>query len=147
MKAYLLLSDGTLYEGSSIGAEGEIVAELCFTDVMCGFVEEACDKKVSGKALVYTYPVVAGYGVSKELFDNAKPAAKAVVVREACEKPSNYLCVADFNQYLKNYGVIGIESVDTRSIIHKIRGSKKALKALITTTPVKDINEALKKFN
>ena len=119
-KAYLVLSDGTVYEGVRIGAPGDAVGELVFTTGMVGYVETLTDPSYAGQIIMQTFPLIGNYGVCEEDFEG-QPCAKGYVVRELCETPSNFRSEYSLDAFLKKNGIPGIAGIDTRSITRRIR--------------------------
>lgn len=129
MKAVLLLEDGTIIEGKGFGAEKKVSGEVVFTTGMTGYVESLTDPSYAGQILIFTYPLIGNYGVTKEDYESDGIKTEGVVVREACSKPSNWRSEKDLNCFLKEFDTPGICGVDTRSLTKKIRvhGTMKAI--------------------
>ncbi len=130
--AALALEDGTFVEGYAFGnedcwAEGELV----FNTAMTGYVEALTDPSYAGQILMMTYPLIGNYGVCREDFESDGVKVEGFVVRELCRKPSNYRSELSVDELLKEFGVPGIEGVDTRMLTRKIRvyGAMKAVLA------------------
>ncbi|MCD8323167.1 MAG: carbamoyl phosphate synthase small subunit [Oscillospiraceae bacterium] len=119
-KAYLVLADGTVFEGRAFGAEIESVGELVFTTGMGGYLETLTDESYAGQIVMQTYPLIGNYGVIPEDFEG-HCAVKGYVVRQWCDGPSNFRCQGDLDAYLKEQGVPGLWGVDTRHITRLIR--------------------------
>ena len=119
-KAYLVLSDGTVYEGTGFGAAASNVGELVFTTGMVGYLETLTDPSYAGQIILQTFPLIGNYGVIESDFEG-ECFAKGYVVREWCDAPSNFRCQYDLDKFLKDRGVPGICGVDTRAITRKIR--------------------------
>ena len=118
---YLVLEDGTVLEGKSFGAEGEVTGEVVFTTGMVGYLETLTDPSYYGQIVVQTFPLIGNYGVIPEDFESEKPALSAYIVREWCEEPSNFRCQGTLDEYLKKAGVIGLYGIDTRALTRIIR--------------------------
>ncbi len=119
-KAYLVLSDGTVFEGKAFGAEGDALGEVVFTTGVVGYLETLTDPCYAGQIVVQTYPLIGNYGVIPG--DIAGPAAvKGYVVRELCEDPSNFRSEGDLNTWLKDQGICGICGIDTRQLTRILR--------------------------
>ena len=119
-KAYLVLSDGAVFEGAAFGAPAESVGELVFTTGMCGYIETLTDPSYAGQIVMQTFPLIGNYGVIEEDFEG-KCAVKGYVVREYCAHPSNFRCDYDLDAFLRARGVPGICGVDTRALTRLIR--------------------------
>ncbi len=121
-KAYLVLSNGQVFEGEAIGAEGETIGEIVFTTGVVGYLETLTDPSYAGQIVVQTFPMIGNYGVIEDDFEG-NCAVKGYVVREICDYPSNFRCQYDLDTFLKNHNVPGICGVDTREITRIIRES------------------------
>ena len=121
-KAYLVLSNGQIFEGEAIGAEGETIGEIVFTTGVVGYLETLTDPSYAGQIAVQTFPMIGNYGVIEDDFEG-NCAVKGYVVREICDYPSNFRCQYDLDTFLKNHNVPGICGVDTREITRIIRES------------------------
>ena len=120
-KAYIVLSDGQVFEGSRFGAQGDTVGELVFTTGMVGYTETLTDPSYCGLIVIQTFPLIGNYGVMSADMESGGVAAKAYVVREWCENPSNFRAEMNIDAFLKSQGVIGICGVDTRQLTRIIR--------------------------
>lgn len=119
-KRYLVLSDGTVYEGEAFGADCDSVGELVFTTGMTGYTETLTDPSYLGQIVMQTFPLIGNYGIMTDDFEG-KCRVKGYVVREMCETPSNFRCEITLDAFLKQNGVPGICGLDTRSITKKLR--------------------------
>lgn len=119
-KAYLVLSNGMVFQGQAIGAPGESVGELVFTTGMVGYMETLTDPSYAGQIIMQTFPLIGNYGVIPEDFEG-DCFAKGYVIRELCEQPSNFRSQYELDRFLKERGVCGICGVDTRQITRIIR--------------------------
>ena len=121
-KAYLILSDGSVYEGEAFGANVASVGELVFNTGVVGYIETLTDPSYYGQIVMQTFPMIGNYGVIEEDFEG-ECAVKGYVVREWCPRPSNFRSQCDLDAFLKAKGVPGICGVDTRAITQRIRES------------------------
>ena len=119
-KAYLVLSDGSVYEGKAFGADAGQIGELVFTTGVVGYIETLTDPCYAGQIVMQTFPLIGNYGIIEEDFAG-KCALRGYVVREWCDAPSNFRCEYDIDAYLKKNGIPGICGVDTRAITRKLR--------------------------
>ncbi|MGN0450620.1 MAG: carbamoyl phosphate synthase small subunit [Acutalibacteraceae bacterium] len=119
-KAYLVLEDGTVFEGYSFGAEKDTVGELVFTTGMCGYIETLTDESYFGQIVLQTFPMIGNYGIIPEDFEG-ECSVKGYVVREKCDNPSNFRCKGTLDGFLKEKGIPAIYGVDTRAITKIIR--------------------------
>lgn len=121
MKAYLLLEDGSVFEGKSMGCEGIAFGEVAFDTVMGSFQEVVTDKTNYGMLLAMTYPLVGNYGYNDNDSLSDGGYIGGLIVRECCEMPSNFMCKGTYGDFLKEKGVVGIQGIDTRQLTRKIR--------------------------
>lgn len=121
-KAYLVLSNGTVFEGFSFGADAECTGEVVFTTGMGGYIETLTDPSYYGQIILQTFPMIGNYGIIEADFEG-EVAAKGYIVREYCECPSNFRCDTDLDSFLKKKGIPGLYGVDTREITRMIRES------------------------
>lgn len=142
-KALLVIEDGSVFEGKGFGAEGEVFGEVVFNTSMTGYQEILTDPSYNGQIVTMTYPEIGNYGVNEEDVESRQPFLKGFVVKEYWRTPSNWRSQGDLESYLDNYGIVGIEGIDTRSLTKLIR-SKGAQKAVISTQDL-DPDSLLKK--
>ncbi len=119
-KAYLVLNNGRVFEGTRIGAEGDGLGELVFTTGMTGYLETLTDPSYAGQIIMQTFPLIGNYGVIPADFEGPC-LAKGYVVRELCETPSNFRSEYALDRFLKEHGIPGICGVDTRALTRIIR--------------------------
>ncbi len=119
-KAYLVLEDGTVFEGYAFGSDGTAVGELVFTTGMCGYIETLTDESYWGQIVLQTFPLIGNYGIIPEDFEG-ECCIKGYVVREQCNHPSNFRCKGTLNDFLREKGIPAIYGVDTRAITKIIR--------------------------
>ena len=132
MNAYLLLSNGMVLQGESIGCTGTTVGEVVFATGMVGFQETLTDPSYYGQIITQTYPLIGNYGMNSQDYESPKIWAKGYIVREACKTPSNFRCEKTLDAFLKENNTIGIEGVDTRRLTRIIR-EKGVMNGAITT--------------
>ena len=89
-KAYLILADGTVFEGNSIGVQGKTIGEVVFTTGMTGYLETLTDPSYFGQIVTQTFPLIGNYGVIPEDFESARSWVRGYIVRELCDGPSNF---------------------------------------------------------
>ncbi|ABR49507.1 carbamoyl-phosphate synthase, small subunit [Alkaliphilus metalliredigens QYMF] len=131
MKAYLLLEDGTIFEGSAFGSHEEKIGEVVFNTSMTGYQEIFTDYSYAGQTLVMTYPMIGNYGINKEDVESAKPMIRGLVVREFCKGPSNWKSEMTIEDYLIKNNIMGIEGIDTRMLVKHLRDHG-TMKGIIT---------------
>ncbi|MBQ7158975.1 MAG: carbamoyl phosphate synthase small subunit [Treponema sp.] len=120
-KAYLILADGTVFEGNSIGASGRVIGETVFTTGMTGYLETLTDPSYFGQIVTQTFPLIGNYGVISEDYESKKSWVRGYIVRELCEKPSNFRCEGELDAFLKAQNIIGICGIDTRKLTKILR--------------------------
>ena len=143
-KAYLILENGKVFEGTSIGKEGTALGEAVFNTGMVGYLETLTDKNNFGQIVVQTFPMIGNYGVITEDFEGEKATVAGYVVREMCDAPSNFRCEGTLDEYLKNSGVVGICGIDTRALTRVLR-EEGSMNAMICSD-VSDIDSLIKQI-
>jgi len=133
-KAYLVLNNGRVFEGTRIGAEGDGLGELVFTTGMTGYLETLTDPSYAGQIILQTFPLIGNYGLIPEDFEGACHA-KGYVVRELCDAPSNFRSRGTLDTFLKEQGIPGICGVDTRALTRLIREQGVMNACLCRTVP------------
>ena len=119
-KRYLVLSDGTVFEGYAFGADKTAIGELIFNTNVVGYIETLTDPTYYGQIVLQTFPMIGNYGIIESDFIG-ETKLSGYVVREWCEAPSNFRCEYDLDTFLKNNGIPGIYGVDTRELTNIIR--------------------------
>ena len=120
-QAYLVLADGSVYEGFSFGGDADTFGEVVFNTSMIGYQEMLTDPSYAGQILVPTYPLIGNYGINEQDNETDRIQVRGFVVREECLEPSHYLNKKTIHQYLLDGGISGIYGLDTRSITRKLR--------------------------
>ncbi|MGM9637106.1 MAG: carbamoyl phosphate synthase small subunit [Eubacteriales bacterium] len=138
-KAYLVLSNGKVFEGIRFGADGQTVGELVFTTGMAGYIETLTDPSYYGQIVLQTFPLIGNYGIIESDFEG-ECCVKGYVVREWCDTPSNFRCQYDLDSYLKTKGIVGLYGIDTREVTRIIRESG-VMNAIICDEIPKDLSE------
>ncbi|HJC25535.1 MAG TPA: carbamoyl phosphate synthase small subunit [Candidatus Eisenbergiella merdavium] len=142
MKAYLILEDGTVFEGISIGADKEVISEIVFNTSMAGYLEVLTDPSYAGQAVCMTYPLIGNYGVCRQDCESKRPWPDGFIVRELSRMPSNFRSDVSIQQYLREYEVPGIAGIDTRALT-KILREKGTMNGMITTDEKYDLAKIL----
>ncbi len=132
MKAFLILEDGTVFEGTHIGADKEIISEIVFNTSMAGYLEVLTDPSYAGQAVCMTYPLIGNYGICKDDMESLKPWPDGFIVHELSRIPSNFRCDMTIQQFLEENQVPGIAGIDTRALT-KILREKGTMNGMITT--------------
>ena len=135
--AKLALEDGAVFAGTSIGAAGEVNGEVCFNTSMTGYQEILTDPSYRGQIVTMTYPQIGNYGVNAEDVESWRPQLAGFVVREHSRTQSNFRSEQSLGQYLKQWGVVAIESIDTRALVRRLR-SGGAMKGILSTVDLDD---------
>jgi len=138
----LVLDDGTVTRGRAFGAEGRVFGELVFNTGMTGYQEALTDPSYKGQLLMMTYPLIGNYGISEAAFESAKIQAEGFVVREHCAHPSHRDSRRTVHEFLRDFGIVGISGVDTRSLTLKTR-ERGTMRAAIV--PCDEADRALEK--
>lgn len=133
-KVYICLENGRIFEGKRFGAGGNVTGELVFTTGMCGYIETLTDPSYYGQIVMQTFPLIGNYGYIPEDAESGKSYVSAYIVREKCDKPSNFRCEKTLDEYLKENGIPGVYGVDTREITKIIRESG-VMNAMICSDP------------
>ncbi len=141
-KAYLLLADGTVFEGRSFGAEGTVIGEVVFTTGVTGFQETLTDPSYYGQIVTQTFPLIGNYGVNDEDNESDKSYVSGYIVREWCNTPSNFRCTGNIDEFLKKQNIIGLHSIDTRCLTRIIREAG-VMNGIITTENVNEKKDEL----
>ena len=144
-EVYICLENGQTFKGYSFGATKEVIGELVFTTGMCGYIETLTDPSYYGQIVMQTFPLIGNYGIINEDKESNKPYVSAYIVREKCDKPSNFRCDEDLDTFLKENDIPGVYGVDTREITKIIRESG-VINAFITTNPKNADYEKIKKY-
>lgn len=144
-EVYICLENGQTFKGYSFGATKEVIGELVFTTGMCGYIETLTDPSYYGQIVMQTFPLIGNYGIINEDKESNKPYVSAYIVREKCDKPSNFRCDEDLDTFLKENDIPGVYGVDTREITKIIRESG-VMNAFITTNPKNADYEKIKEY-
>lgn len=145
MKAFLILEDGTVFTGKSIGSAREVISEVVFNTSMTGYLEVLTDPSYAGQAVVMTYPLIGNYGICYEDMESGRPWPDAYIVRELSRIPSNFRSEETIQNFLLKYDIPGISGVDTRALT-KILREKGTMNGMVTTNENYDLEEILPKL-
>jgi carbamoyl-phosphate synthase small subunit len=119
--AYVLLEDGTRFDGEGCGALGEAVGEVVFTTGMSGYQESMSDPSFAGQLITFTYPHIGNYGASASAMESGRVWARAALMRDAREGADSHEAERGWLEWLREQGVPGITGVDTRALVRHIR--------------------------
>lgn len=145
MKAFLILEDGTVFEGVHIGAVREIISEIVFNTSMAGYLEVLTDPSYAGQAVCMTYPLIGNYGICREDMESIHPWPDGFIVRELSRIPSNFRSDLSIQQFMEENNVPGIAGIDTRALTKLLR-EKGTMNGMITTDRAFRLEEILPKL-
>lgn len=131
-KAYLVLENGTIFEGKPFGEERTVIGELVFTTAMSGYIETLTDKSYYGQLITSTFPLIGNYGTMKEDFESPSVSAFGYIVRHWCQEPSNFRSEGTLDAFLKEQHIPAICEIDTRELTGILR-TQGSMNAMITT--------------
>jgi len=153
MRSLLVLQDGTVFEGRSIGAPGTTLGEVVFSTSMTGYQEMLTDPSYAGQLLTLTYPLIGNYGVTEDDLESRGVQVSGFVIKQLCEVPSNWRSGGDLQGFLARNGVVGIQGIDTRALTRRLRvegvmmgivtselGAQEALAALLAAPGYEAVN-------
>jgi carbamoyl-phosphate synthase small subunit len=135
--AKLALEDGTVFTGTSFGAQGEVDGEVCFNTSMTGYQEILTDPSYRGQIVTMTYTEIGNYGVNHEDVESARPYLAGFVVRQRSRRASNFRADGELDEYLRQAGVVAMEGIDTRALVRRIRVHG-AMKGVLSTVDLDD---------
>ncbi len=145
MKAFLILEDGHVFEGKSIGSTKEIISEIVFNTSMTGYLEVLTDPSYAGQSVCMTYPLIGNYGICKDDMEANRPWQSGFIVRELAKRPSNFRSEESVGTFLVENDITGIEGIDTRALT-KILRDKGTMKGMITTDENFDKDACIKRI-
>jgi carbamoyl-phosphate synthase small subunit len=132
MKAIIALEDGTIFQGKSFTGPGEAIGEIVFNTSMSGYQEVLTDPSYTGQIVTMTYPLIGNYGITSEDMESAAIHPMAFLVKEYNRVPSNFRSQKSLADFLKEYGILGVEGFDTRALVKHIRTAG-AMKGIVST--------------
>ena len=132
MKAFLILENGTVFTGQSVGSTSEVISEIVFNTSMTGYLEVLTDPSYAGQAVVMTYPLIGNYGINKDDMESRKAWPDGFIVREIARRPSNFRCEMSLRDFLVEQEITGITGIDTRALTRILRESG-TMNGMITT--------------
>jgi carbamoyl-phosphate synthase small subunit len=143
VQAILALEDGAIFTGEAFGATGEQWGEVVFNTSMTGYQEVLTDPSYCGQIVVMTYPLIGNYGINKEDFEAKRSFVRGFIVREICDRPSNWRVSCTVSDFLAKENIIGLAGVDTRALTRHLR-SHGTMRGIICTGEA-DIKELVNK--
>src|SRR5262245_64630008 len=135
--AKLALEDGKVFAGQAFGADGEIDGEVVFNTSMTGYQEVLTDPSYCGQIVTMTYPQIGNYGINPVDAESRKIFLRGFIVRELCRRPSNFRSTQSLSDYLAEAGIIGLEGIDTRTLVKHLR-TQGAMKGVLSTVDLDD---------
>lgn len=120
-RGYLVLEDGTVYEGTLFGSDKVADGEVVFETGMDGYQESLTDPSYKGEILVMTYPLIGNYGIRDDFCQSGEVHVRGLVVREYCAEPSPMYGGRTLDDFLKQHGIPAISGIDTRDLVIRIR--------------------------
>ena len=121
MKAFLILEDGNVFTGTSIGSTREVISEIVFNTSMTGYLEVLTDPSYAGQAVVMTYPLIGNYGICHADMESGRPWPDGFIVRELSRIPSNFRSEDTIQNFLEVNDIPGISGIDTRALTKILR--------------------------
>ena len=145
-KARLVLENGMIFEGESIGANGTSYGEIVFNTSMAGYQEVLTDPSYAGQTIVMTYPEIGNYGINKEDNESGRIYAKGFIVKNLCEHESHYKSALSLGEFLKQNNIIAVKSLDTRYLTQIIRNYGAMNCALTTEEITPEMKQKIKEY-
>ena len=145
MKATLILANGSVFSGTSIGGTSDRICEMVFNTSMTGYQEILTDPSYAGQGVVMSYPLIGNYGVNHEDNESRRPWVEALVVRHLSPQGSNFRCEDTLDSYLKQYDITGIQGVDTRALT-KILRSQGSMNGMLTCAEHFNVAEVMERL-
>ena len=139
--AALVLADGTIFRGRSIGAAGETLGEVVFNTAMTGYQEILTDPSYAGQIVTLTYPHIGNTGVNDEDVESLRVHAAGLVIRDLPLRASNFRAQKDLATYLKQQGVVGIADIDTRKLTRRLREGGAQAGCIVTADASRALDE------
>ena len=133
LPAILVLEDGRVFRGRSLGAAGETFGELVFSTGMSGYQETLTDPSYRGQVVLATAPHIGNTGWNDEDDESGRIWVAGYIVRDPSPRPSNWRSRRSLDAELDAQGVVGISDIDTRALTRHIR-DRGAMRVGISTT-------------
>ncbi|MDR7074499.1 carbamoyl-phosphate synthase small subunit [Fictibacillus barbaricus] len=121
MKRYLILEDGTVFEGLAFGSDKESNGEVVFTTSITGYQEVLTDPSYCDQIIVFTYPLIGNYGINRSDYESIRPATSGIIVNEQADFPSHHEGMQSLSSWLTAKDIPGLYGIDTRKLTRKIR--------------------------
>jgi carbamoyl-phosphate synthase small subunit len=120
-RGYVLLEDGTRFDGELVAADGPITGEVVFNTAMTGYQEAVTDPSYAGQIITFTYPLIGNYGVSTAAMESDRVQARGVIMRDAKNDEGSSDAEGGWLDWLRDRGISAISGVDTRALVRHIR--------------------------
>ena len=146
-KAYLVLENGKMFEGSFFGAQGDVTGEIVFTTGMTGYLETLTDPSYYGQIVLQTFPLIGNYGIIPSDFESDIIGPIAYITKNPCQDPSNFRSEGCLDTFLLERGIIGICDIDTRAVTKMIRESGVMNGKILSEKPTEADMEEIKKYS
>ncbi len=143
--AFLVLQDGTVFEGVPFGFRGTSIGEVVFNTGITGYQEVLTDPSYFGQIVTFTYPELGNTGVNSFDQEADKSYVKGIIVRQINDQPSNWRSENSLNNWLVDQKVVGISAIDTRALVRLLR-DKGAMNGVISNNASLSPAELLKKI-
>jgi carbamoyl-phosphate synthase small subunit len=143
MNAILALEDGSVYSGTGFGAPASACGEVCFNTSMTGYQEILTDPSYKAQIVTMTYPLIGNYGVNSVDVESWQPHVAGFVIRELSPVVSNWRADMTLDDYLQKNRIPGLQGIDTRSLVKKLR-VRGAMNGFISTEGI-SADEALRR--
>src|SRR3954471_18768899 len=135
--AKLALEDGAVFTGQHFGAPGTAEGEVVFNTSMTGYQEILTDPSYKGQMVTMTYPLIGNYGINRQDVESRRPHVAGFIIKELAPLHSNYRADMSLAQYLAENNIVGIEGIDTRALVRKLRISG-AMRGVLSTEILHD---------
>ncbi len=145
-RAFLVLEDGSVYEGLSFGADDTTFGEVVFNTSMSGYQEMLTDPSYAGQIVVPTYPLIGNYGINPFDSESKQIQVRGFVVREYCPTPSHWQSTQSLHEFLRDSGIPGLVGIDTRALTRRIRSSGVMMGILSSRMAPEEALKELKKL-
>jgi carbamoyl-phosphate synthase small subunit len=144
--AKLALEDGAVFTGRAFGAAGETFGEVVFNTSMTGYQEILTDPSYKGQIVAMTYPLIGNYGINSEDRESRGPQVEGFLVRELSRVPSNFRSRQTLDAYLTDNNIVGLESIDTRALVRRLR-VRGTMAGVLSSTDLDDFSLVRKARN
>jgi carbamoyl-phosphate synthase small subunit len=135
--AKLALEDGSVFTGQAFGSAGSSEGEVVFNTSMTGYQEILTDPSYKGQIVTMTYPLIGNYGINRRDVESKRPHVAGFVIKELSPVYSNYRADLSLDEYLKQNNIIGIQGIDTRALVRKLRISG-SMRGILSTEILDD---------